>query len=79
MASELGLTELDTPAGIIPLALLPPHPDAVSSSGWAAGSSTGTVSRRRDCHAVAPPALPLVAVLTGMERERQQNDSLANG
>ena len=35
-------------------------------------------SRRRDCHSDAPP-LPLVDVSTGMDRERQQNDSLANG
>ena len=35
-------------------------------------------SHWRDCHSDAPP-LPLVGVSIGMERARQQNDSLADG
>ena len=35
-------------------------------------------SRRRDCHSAAPPS-PSVRCCIGVERGRQQNDSLADG
>ena len=38
-------------------------------------------SRRRDCHSAAPPPLPLVVFffIIGIQMERPQNDSLADG
>ena len=49
---------------------------APEPSSWVVPS--GERSRRRDCHSAAP-SLPSVGVSIRMERERQQNDSLANG
>ena len=40
---------------------------------------TGKASHRRDCHPAASHSTFSIGVSIGMERERQQNDSLANG
>ena len=51
---------------------------AADGGGGGGGDGSGSGSCRRDCHSAAPP-LPLVGVSIWMERDRPQNDSLANG
>ena len=41
--------------------------------------ASGFASHWRDCHFAAPPSRPLAGFSIGMERECQQNDSLADG
>ena len=64
-----------------------PSRSTARPSAWPPSSNTrsqpttapGSTSRRRDCPSAAPPLSTLVGVSTGLERECQQNDSLADG
>ena len=58
-----------------PAPLPPPPPLAAQAPPRGARP---TPSRRRECHFAAPP-LPSAGVSIGMEREGQQNDSIADG